>query len=259
MSYYYHKDKSIYFQHQYENATEHLIPFTGIEKSWQVLEIGCGEGGVLKAYVDQGCKGVGVELSEFKINNAKRFLEQEIKTNKIKLYSENIYNPIFVEAFAKKFDLIILKDVIEHIHDQAKLMRLMKSFLKEGGAIFFGFPPWQMPFGGHQQVCESKILRKLPYFHLLPSPMYRSVLRLFGEKENTIEGLLEIKSTGISIGQFISMVRSTGYQKVKSQYYLVNPIYQYKFGLKPKTQLPFITKVPYFRNFVTTCVYYLIK
>ena len=65
------------------------------------------------------------------------------------------------------FDIIVLKDVIEHIHDQAKLIGWMKNFLKPGGIVFFGFPPWYMPFGGHQQMCHSKISR-LPYIHLLP-------------------------------------------------------------------------------------------
>jgi 2-polyprenyl-3-methyl-5-hydroxy-6-metoxy-1,4-benzoquinol methylase len=64
----------------------------------------------------------------------------------------------------------LLKDVIEHIHDQPKLIAWMKSYLAPNGTIFFGFPPWQMPFGGHQQLCRNKVLAKLPYYHLLPRP-----------------------------------------------------------------------------------------
>lgn len=59
-----------------------------------------------------------------------------------------------------------------------------------------------MPHGGHQQICESKFLSMLPYYHLLPSFLYKLVLRSFGEAPSTIECLMEVKSTGISIERF---------------------------------------------------------
>ncbi len=83
--------------------------------------------------------------------------------------------------FHRPFDLIILKDVIEHIHDQDAILSRLRNFLKPGGHIFFGFPPWQMPFGGHQQVLAHRLLSRTPYFHLLPVPLYRGILKAFGE------------------------------------------------------------------------------
>ena len=52
---------------------------------------------------------------------------------------------------SRQFDLILLKDVIEHIPDQERVIPYLKEFLKPGGRVFFGFPPWYMPHGGHQQ------------------------------------------------------------------------------------------------------------
>ena len=47
----FHTDKKRYFQIQLENAEEYVIPFIEktfvIKKGARVLEIGCGEGGVL--------------------------------------------------------------------------------------------------------------------------------------------------------------------------------------------------------------------
>ena len=77
MSFDFHKNRSVYFKHQYENAREFLFPFTGITQK-RVLEIGCGEGGVLKAYVDQGMEGVGVELSKGKYELAKQHFSEDI-------------------------------------------------------------------------------------------------------------------------------------------------------------------------------------
>jgi hypothetical protein len=67
----------------------------------------------------------------------------------------------------------MLRDVIEHIPDQDRFFKHVRSYLQPDGVIFFGFPPWYMPFGGHQQVCHSKFLSKLPWFHPLPFPLFR--------------------------------------------------------------------------------------
>ncbi len=131
----------------------------------------------------------------------------------------------------------------------------MQAFLNPGGVIFFGFPPWQMPFGGHQQVMRSKILSKIPYIHLLPSFLYKLLLKSFNEHP---DAFMEIKETGISIEQFEKIVDETGYKVMNKLHYLLNPIYEYKFGVKPKKQASLISHIPYLRNFFTTCVYYLI-
>ena len=52
----------------------------------------------------------------------------------------------------------------------------LKILLKDKGQIFFGFPPWYMPFGGHQQVAHKKWTSKLPYYHILPMPIYKAIL-----------------------------------------------------------------------------------
>ena len=148
--------------------------------------------------------------------------------------------------------------MIEHLPDQASFVKEMKMFLKPGGVIFFGFPPWHMPFGGHQQITKSKI-GKMPYYHILPRSIYRFVLaKLFKEKPETINELLEIHDTQISINRFLRVMKNGGYKIISRRFYLVNPIYYYKFGLKPRKQLPLLQAVPYLRDFFTTCCYYLV-
>lgn len=221
----------------------------------RVLEIGCGEGGVLKAFVNNGCEGVGVELDEPRIENAKLFMPEEIKSGKIRFITKDIYQVDVEKDFAGLFDIIVLKDVIEHIHDQPRLIGWMKKFLNPGGIIFFGFPPWYMPFGGHQQMCQST-LAKLPYIHLLPGRMYRWLLK---KKKEPVEALMEIRETGISIERFEKICKREGYRLLHKRHYLLNPIYQWKFGWKPKRQSILISSIPFIRNFFTTCVYYIIQ
>ena len=256
----FHADRKRYFDIQILNAEKYVIPFIEnsfpVKEGMRVLEIGSGEGGVLKAFINKGCTGVGVELDEPRVLNARQWLAQEIAEDKISFFVKNIYD-VEVYDLGGAFDIILLKDVIEHIHDQPRLMKRLHHFLKPGGVIYFGFPPWQMPFGGHQQMC-TRTLAKAPYFHLLPTGMYKGLLRLFKEPEDVIASLAEIKETGISIERFEKIVKETNYKTIHKTHFLFNPIYEWKFGLKPRRQLPVINRIPFLRNFVTTCVYYLI-
>jgi len=255
----FHGDRKRYFEIQVENTRKYVIPFIenykAVMPGTRVLEIGCGEAGVLKAFTDKGCIGVGVELDEPRLVMAREWMRDEMLNNKIFFLSKDVYKVNVAEEFKGKFDIIILKDVIEHIHDQPKLMAWMKSFLNEGGVIFFGFPPWQMPFGGHQQIMRGRFLSKLPYYHLLPMGIYKMLLKV--GKEN-VQEMVEIKETGISIERFEKIVEQTGYKVVNKTHYLINPIYEYKFGWKPKIQSGWMSKIKYIRNYFTTCVYYLI-
>ena len=184
-------------------------------------------------------------------------ISDDIKKKKLTFIIKDIYDTS-AESLGGKFDIIILKDVIEHIHDQSKLLERLKDFLNKDGIIFFGFPPWQMPFGGHQQLSQSS-LSKIPYFHLFPRPVYKGILKLFKEKDHVVNDLLEIKDTGISIERFEKIVKKTNYKVVDKIHYLFNPIYEYKFNIKPKKQNKLVSKIPYLRDYFTTCVYYIIK
>lgn len=258
----FHTDKERYFQMQYKVTKNYVLPFirdiVDLHTRLNVLEIGCAEAGVLKAFTELGHTCTGIELSEGRIKLAERFMEKEVKAKQISFICRNIYDIDTDKDLPEKFDLILLKDVIEHIPDQARFMRQLKQFLKPNGKVFFGFPPWQMPFGGHQQLCKGKVSSKLPYFHLLPRPIYKGVLNSFGESEGTVKGLMEIKDTGISIERFEEIVQQVGYELLNKQLFLINPIYEYKFNLKPKKQFKLLSGIPYVRNYYSTCAYYLI-
>jgi hypothetical protein len=152
-----------------------------------------------------------------------------------------------------------MRDVIEHIHDQDLFMDYVKRFLKPGAVFFLAFPPWYNPFGGHQQICANKYLSKLPYFHLLPNIIYRSVLKLGGEPPERIESLLEIKETGISIERFEKILKKYNYSILSKQLFLVNPNYEIKFGLRPRRQNKLIANIPFISDIFTTSAYYLIS
>ncbi|MDO9154699.1 MAG: class I SAM-dependent methyltransferase [Paludibacter sp.] len=254
-----HRNPFQYINEQIISTQKHILPFIGsvkpIVEGMQVLEIGCGEAGNLKPFLDLGCICTGVDFSTTKIEKAKAFYASHPFSEKITLISEDIYK---TNDFQAKFDVIILRDVIEHIHDQDKFLGLMKNLMAPDGIAFFAFPPWQNPFGGHQQMCNSLFLSVLPFFHLFPPKIYEAILKLFGEDEAKIAGLLDIKQTGISLDRFEKLILKNNYRTLKRTLYFINPNYEIKFGLKPRVLFGFLSRFPVLRNIVSTCGYYII-
>lgn len=252
-----------YFKQQYDTTSEFIIPFIEevktLKSGMRFLEVGSGYGGICKAFCEKGLKVTGIELLEFASNIAKEKLKGEINSGQAAIINQNVYDIDPNKDLDEKFDVILLKDTIEHIHNQEKFVAHIIHFLKPDGVIFFAFPPWFMPYGGHQQSLESKFLEKLPYYHILPTPIYRGMMKLFGESEGRIADVLEVKETQISINRFERITRKAGFAIAKREFYLINPSYKYKFGANPRKQFALIAAIPWFRDFLTTTCYYVLK
>ena len=255
-----HRNRRQYFDEQARTTRQFVIPYVErtmpITAATRVFEIGCGEGGNLVPFLQLGCECIGVDLLPGKIDLGLQYLAETVPDANVELVVQDIYDTSADRL--GKFDLIMLRDVIEHIHDQGKFLDMVHRFLRPGGRIFFGFPPWRMPFGGHQQVCNSRVLSKLPWFHLLPAPIYGGILRAAGERPNQVEALLEIKQTGISIARFSRLIEQSGFRFEQKDLWLFNPNYEVKFGIKPKKLPRLFGALPWVKDFYTTCCYALI-
>lgn len=255
-----HTDRERYFREQAHTTAKHVIPFIDsivhVGSALSVLEIGCGEGGNLLPFLEAGCIRItGIDLSENKIGNARRFYSAISGGQKVDFIAADIYD----SESAGTFDLVMMRDVLEHIHDQEKFIGFVKRFLNTGGILFIAFPPWNNPFGGHQQMCDSRMLSKMPWIHLLPRRAYRGLLRAAGESPEKIEGLLEIKETGLNLGRFERIIKKEGFLTLKKSLWFINPNFEVKFGLRPRRLSHLLGKIPFLRNFITTTGYYIIS
>jgi SAM-dependent methyltransferase len=255
-----HTDRERYFREQAHTTAKHVIPFINsiipVSNSLSVLEIGCGEGGNLLPFLEAGCSRiVGIDLSESKINNARKFYLAIAGGDKAGFIAADIYD----SGSAGTFDLVMMRDVLEHIHDQEKFLGFVKRFLNPGGVLFIAFPPWNNPFGGHQQMCDNRMLSKVPWIHLLPRGAYRRLLRTAGESPEKTDALLEIKETGINLGRFENLLKKEGFLTLKKSLWFINPNFEVKFGLRPRRLPQFAGNIPGLRNFITTTGYYLIS
>ena len=251
-----YSDRHLYSKEQSYTTQKYVIPFIekhhAVNASMSILEIGCGEGGNIRPFLDMGCKVTGIDINESQINNAREIYSTHPNKHNLTLISEDIYK---VTDLNSTFDIIVIRDVIEHIPNQERFLPFIKRFLNPYGVIFIAFPPWQNPFGGHQQACDNKYLSHLPWIHLLPRSLYKKVLE-WGNVQP--QSLLEIKDTGISLERFLSIVKKEDFVILEAVLYFINPNYEIKFKLRPR-KLWKPLNIPYIRNFYTTCGYYLLK
>ena len=255
-----HTDRERYFRELAQTSREfyidYLRKFKNVGAGTRVLEIGCGEGGNLLPFAEAGCCVTGIDLAANKIANAKEYFAKRNMPGEF--ISGNFLN---MPPRDCRFDIILIHDVIEHIEpeDKPAFFSGLKKFLKPDGIVFFGFPAWQMPFGGHQQICRSGVCSKVPFMHLLPTSLYRGYLRIFKEDPAKIDELLSIKRSKMTPEKFERLCRETGFQIMERKLWLISPHYKAKFHLRPTRLRLGLDHIPFLRNFLSTSCFYIIS
>ena len=255
-----HTDRERYFRELAQTSREfyidYLRKFKNVGAGTRVLEIGCGEGGNLLPFAEAGCCVTGIDLAANKIENAKEYFAKRNMPGEF--ISGNFLN---MPARDDRFDIVLIHDVIEHIEpeDKPAFFSGLKKFLKPDGIVFFGFPAWQMPFGGHQQICLSGVCSKVPFMHLLPASFYRGYLRIFKEDPAKIDELLSIKRSKMTPEKFERLCRETGFQIVERKLWLISPHYKAKFNLRPTRLRLGLDHIPFLRNFLSTSCFYIVS
>jgi 2-polyprenyl-3-methyl-5-hydroxy-6-metoxy-1,4-benzoquinol methylase len=105
----------------------------------RVLEVGCGSGGILVPFTEIGAEVVGIDFDD-------TYMEAGRKRG-LNLIDQSIYE---FQA-ENKFDLIILKDVLEHLPDLNLVLQRLKSLLSETGIVYIQVPTFEgLEFLGYQ-------------------------------------------------------------------------------------------------------------
>lgn len=254
-----HLDRQQYFSELANTSREYYVSYISDFASAQnkkILEIGCGEGGNLLAFAEIGCDVTGIDRSEERISQA-NFFFSDIKS-KYKFLCIDFFDMTCVDE-TDRYDIVLIHDVIEHIAQKDRFFSHIKQFVAKDGFIFWGFPAWQMPFGGHQQICRSKVCSMLPFIHLLPEIVYRYILMISRESKSCIDELIEIKRCGVSIEKFETLIKRNNHIVIDRCLWFINPHYKQKFNLKPRKLYGVISQIKYIRNFFATSCFYITK
>ena len=99
-------------------------------KDIDILDIGCAKGGLLKRFKYYGYNNLyGLEPAESCINS--------LKKNNINAKVGSIFD---IHKFNKKFDVITVSHVLEHIWDLKGAIKIIKTYLKEDGILYIEVP-----------------------------------------------------------------------------------------------------------------------
>lgn len=255
-----HLDRHLYFTELANTSRAFYIDYVDghfpLTCDSRVLEVGCGDGGNLLPFAEIGCTVKGIDQSEERISKAISYFKSF--GDHASFSAINFFD---MEKTGREdsYDVILVHDVIEHIADKDGFIKHLKQFVSSKGIIFWRFPAWQMPFGGHQQICKSKVCSKLPFVHLLPTPLYRGLLSAFGETGAKKEELIDIKRCRVTIEKFEQLLKANHCKVIERTLWFINPHYKQKFNLTPRKLPSFISKTRYLRNFCTTSCYYITR
>lgn len=101
----------------------------------RVLDIGCGDAGVLIAFAEQGSRAFGIEPSEKSIARAQvRAREHGVQVDLRTGAAEALPWP------DGSFDLVILDNVLEHVADREKTLAEIRRVLAPGGLLYLVVP-----------------------------------------------------------------------------------------------------------------------
>jgi len=109
----------------------------------QILEVGCGAGGMLGPLSELG-EVTGIDISHEYMRFCRQRGHQQVVTG-------SGYELPFKE---NSFDMVALFDVIEHIPDDQKVLEEVRRVLKPGGQVFISVPAYQFMFSQNDRVAH---------------------------------------------------------------------------------------------------------
>jgi len=108
------------------NSTDESKPFAGLS----IVDIGSGGGLISEPLAIKGADVTGIDASVMSIEVAKRHANQSnVKVNYIHGLSSDLVSQ------GRQFDIVINAEVVEHVPDQAQLIKECASLVKPGGLL----------------------------------------------------------------------------------------------------------------------------
>jgi SAM-dependent methyltransferase len=103
----------------------------------RVLDVGCGHGGALVAFAEQGAEVVGIEIDAARYRVGKQRLGD--LGFQVECHQGDICDREFTCRLGT-FDVIVCQDVLEHVLDLSQAIRTLCALLRQGGLLFIQVP-----------------------------------------------------------------------------------------------------------------------
>jgi len=246
--------EKMYWQYEYDVCARFIVPLLD---AWgarvdgvAILDVGCGEGGGLCALHDRGGICAGFDIDQSRVHTALALQgSRAIGFAYGNLYADD------VPFSDRRFDLVILHDVFEHLDQKPVMIGRLKRYLRPGGKLLITFPPYYSAYGGHQQHLRTWFAR-LPFFHLVPFSGSLIVPRLKGEAPHVVAEFRKLGRLKMGMRKFEQIAAEGAMRVERRRAYLISPNH-IRFGLRPVSAGP-LARVPLIREFACSGVIYLL-
>ena len=253
--------ETYYRRYQTTLAREYLIPIFsrwGVDlRGKKLLEVGCGNGGCAAEFSRAGCHVVMMDIDERLVELAGEHNDKE--GVRAEAFAGDVRNEAAPFWRRGPFDIVMFRDVMEHLERPAAVLRIVRRFLSPVGVVLVVFPPYYSPYGAHQQILPRKKFlfvpyNKLPYIQMLPERMFLRLVRGEGPSNEEVARLSTIRLT---IRKFEKEIREAGFVEREKRTYLSRPSFALRYGL-PVVDAGILGRVPLVAEAAVTAVYYLL-
>jgi SAM-dependent methyltransferase len=244
-----------YWHYEYTLAVYHLVPLLrrwGVSlKGSSIIDIGCAYGGGACGLYDSGARCDAFDVDTHFIDMARQLKgERAIPFAVGDLYGDE------APFMDRRYDLIVLHDVFEHLEQKDEILGKLKTRMKTGGCIFITFPPYYSAYGAHQQILRFPLAR-LPFFHLIPLSLSALLPHLKSEHEEFVREIQKLGRLKMGIRKFEAIVRRNGLHVRWRQAYIIGPNH-IRFGLKP-VPAGFVVRFPVLNELLCSGIAYLLS
>ena len=251
-----------YRRYQAELASRYLIPTLqawGVDLTGkQLLEAGSGNGGCAAQFQRAGCRVTAVDIDDRLVKTATALNEAEGVP--VDTFNGDVCRPDCPGLDRGPFDIILLRDVVEHLEDLVGALENLRGNLSDSGVIFIVFPPYYSAYGAHQQILPRKRIGfvpydKLPFIHLLPDRWFSAITSGDTAPHREVARLRGIRLT---IRKFSRSVAAARLAVRHRKYYLTRPTHKLRFGV-PVVGASLLGRVPLVNELVVTACYCLLE
>ena len=253
--------ETYYRRYQTTLAREYLMPeFArwGVDLAGKrVLDVGCGNGGCGAEFARAGCGVVMMDIDE-------RLVALAIEHNAREGVAAEAFTGNALDETAPfwrrgPFDIVLFRDVMEHLESPATALGIARRFLAPGGVVLVVFPPYYSPYGGHQQILPRKKFlfvpyNKLPYLQWIPKPLFLRLVRGDAPPNREVARLNGIRLT---IRKFEMEMSRAGFVARGKTLYLSRPSFALRYGLRV-VEAGILGRVPFAAEALVTAAHYLL-
>ena len=152
---------------------ESLVPL----EDFNALDVGCGEGFLLKHLLDSGHHTIGLDMNDWAINKFNPSAAPH-------LVKGNVFESLdtFIVK-SQKFDVIFLKHIFEHLPNPEELLQKLKQVLADPGFLVISVPN---DFSDLQKAMRDQSFYQDKYFVSYPDHLHyftrESLIKLLSSK-----------------------------------------------------------------------------